>query len=58
MPIPSTTFTSLRYSNSELLVFEGCAHAPIYEKVEEFNQRTLQFLRKHTGSAEPLAEHA
>src|SRR6266700_483672 len=28
--------------NSELLVFEGCAH---YEKVEEFNQRTVQFLR-------------
>ncbi len=31
-------------SGSELLVFEGCAHAPIYEKVEEFNQRTLEFL--------------
>ena len=26
--------------NSELLVFEGCAHAPIYEKVEEFNRKT------------------
>lgn len=36
--------------NSELLIFEGCAHAPIYEKVEEFNQKTLQFLQRHTGA--------
>jgi 3-oxoadipate enol-lactonase len=35
--------------NSELLVFEGCSHAPIYEKVEEFNQKTLEFLQRHTG---------
>ncbi|MGB7624503.1 MAG: alpha/beta hydrolase [Terriglobia bacterium] len=34
---------------SELLIFEGCAHAPIYEKVEEFNQKTLAFLRRHEG---------
>jgi pimeloyl-ACP methyl ester carboxylesterase len=32
---------------SELLIFEGCAHAPIYEKVEEFNQKTLAFLQRH-----------
>jgi 3-oxoadipate enol-lactonase len=31
--------------NSELVIFEGCAHAPIYEKTEEFNQRTLRFLQ-------------
>lgn len=37
--------------NSELLIFEGCAHAPIYEKVEEFNQKTLHFLQRHTGTA-------
>jgi len=37
--------------NSEMLIFEGCAHAPIYEKVEEFNQKTLGFLRRHTGEA-------
>jgi len=37
-------------SSSELLIFEGCAHAPIYEKVEEFNQKTLQFLKRHTGA--------
>jgi pimeloyl-ACP methyl ester carboxylesterase len=36
--------------DSELLIFEGCAHAPIYEKVEEFNQRTLRFLQRHTGA--------
>ncbi len=35
--------------NSEVVIFEGCAHAPIYEKVDEFNQRTLEFLRKHSG---------
>jgi hypothetical protein len=32
-------------------VFEGCAHAQIYEKVEEFNQKTLQFLQRQTGTA-------
>lgn len=34
---------------SELLIFEGCAHAPIYEKVEEFNQKTLAFLQRQVG---------
>jgi len=34
---------------AELIVFEGCAHAPIYEKVDEFNQKTLEFLRRHSG---------
>jgi len=34
---------------SELLIFEGCSHAPIYEKVEEFNQKSLAFLNKHSG---------
>ena len=36
---------------SELIVFEACAHAPIYEKVEEFNQKTLDFLQRHSGRA-------
>ena len=36
-------------SDSELLVFEGCAHAPIYENVAEFNDKTLQFLKRHAG---------
>ena len=34
---------------SELLIFEECAHAPIYEKVEEFNQKTLTFLQRQKG---------
>jgi proline iminopeptidase len=29
---------------SELLVFESCSHAPIYESVSEFNQKTSSFL--------------
>jgi len=33
--------------DSELLIFEGCAHTPIYEQVEEFNQKTLAFLQRH-----------
>lgn len=35
--------------NSELLIFEECAHAPIYEEVAEFNETTLQFLNRHSG---------
>jgi 2-hydroxy-6-oxonona-2,4-dienedioate hydrolase len=31
---------------SELLIFDECAHAPIYEKVEAFNQKTLAFLQR------------
>jgi len=34
---------------AELIVFEGCAHASIYEKVDEFNQKTLEFLQRHSG---------
>jgi pimeloyl-ACP methyl ester carboxylesterase len=38
-----------RIRNSEVLIFEGCAHAPIYENVEEFNAKTLAFLQHHAG---------
>jgi len=38
-----------RIRNSELLIFEGCAHAPIYENVEEFNNQTLRFLKRHAA---------
>ena len=31
---------------SELLIFEECFHTPMYEKVEEFNQKTLAFLQR------------
>jgi pimeloyl-ACP methyl ester carboxylesterase len=34
---------------AELIVFEDCAHAPIYENVDAFNQRTLEFLQRHAG---------
>ncbi len=34
---------------AELVVFEGCAHAPLYEKVDEFNHKTLEFLQRHSG---------
>jgi pimeloyl-ACP methyl ester carboxylesterase len=33
--------------NSELLIFAGCTHGALYEKVEEFNQQTLAFLQRH-----------
>jgi pimeloyl-ACP methyl ester carboxylesterase len=36
-----------RIRDSEVLIFEECAHAAMYERVEEFNQRTLAFLRRH-----------
>src|SRR5258708_3650106 len=37
-------------AGSELSVFEDCSHAPIYENVEDFNQRTLAFLNRHSGT--------
>jgi pimeloyl-ACP methyl ester carboxylesterase len=37
--------------NSELLIFERCSHASLYEDVDEFNQKTLAFLRRHAGVA-------
>ena len=47
--------TSLRFADrlkneirdSELVVFEDCAHAALYEKTEEFNEKTLEFLKRH-----------
>jgi pimeloyl-ACP methyl ester carboxylesterase len=32
--------------HSELVIFENSAHAPIYDRVEEFNQKTLAFLQR------------
>ena len=37
--------------NSELLIFERTSHAPLYENVEEFNQKTLAFLQRYSGAA-------
>jgi proline iminopeptidase len=50
--VTSTRFVDRMKGNiqhSELLVFEGCAHAPIYENVAEFNDKTLRFLKRHAG---------
>lgn len=50
--VTSTRFADRMKSSirgSELFIFEGCAHAPIYEKVEEFNQKTLAFLQRHVA---------
>jgi 3-oxoadipate enol-lactonase len=49
--------TSTRFAGSftdgikgaELVVFEDCSHAPIYQNVAAFNERTLAFLQKHAG---------
>ncbi len=38
-----------RIPNTELIIFEDCAHAPIYENVEGFNAQTLAFLQRHAG---------
>ena len=35
--------------NSDLVIFEMCAHTPIYERVSEFNEKTLAFLKRHIG---------
>ena len=49
----STRFAGPLYrggsEDTELVVFEDCAHAPIYENVAEFNARTLAFLTRHSG---------
>jgi pimeloyl-ACP methyl ester carboxylesterase len=51
--VTSTRFAEPLQSNikgSELIVFDACSHAPIYERVEEFNQKTLEFLSRHSGN--------
>jgi pimeloyl-ACP methyl ester carboxylesterase len=50
--VTSTRFASPLHKgikDSELLVFENCAHAAIYETVSDFNERTLDFLNRHVG---------
>jgi pimeloyl-ACP methyl ester carboxylesterase len=50
--VTSTRFADAMKSGigqSELMVFEGCAHAPIYENVAEFNEKTLKFLRRNSA---------
>jgi 3-oxoadipate enol-lactonase len=50
--VTSTRFAPMLTSHikhSEVVIFEGCSHAPIYEKVDSFNAQTLEFLRAHSG---------
>jgi len=50
--VTSTRFADAMKSGigrSEMTVFEGCAHAPIYEHVAEFNEKTLSFLKRNSG---------
>ena len=42
---------------SEVHVFEDCSHAPIYENVAAFNEVTLEFMRKHSGSPAGVSGH-
>jgi pimeloyl-ACP methyl ester carboxylesterase len=35
--------------NNDVVVFDNCCHAPIYENVSEFNQKTLAFLKRNSG---------
>jgi 3-oxoadipate enol-lactonase len=44
--------------NSEMIVFEDASHAPIYEKVEEFNQKTLAFLQRHSDKTASVSTHS
>jgi pimeloyl-ACP methyl ester carboxylesterase len=36
-------------ARSELAIFEDCSHAPLYENVADFNEKTLEFLTRHAG---------
>ena len=50
--VTSTRFSDALHNQidgSEVLVFEDCAHAPIYENVPSFNEKTLVFLQKHAN---------
>ena len=58
--ITSTRFAAPmtdKIPNTELIVFENASHAPIYEVVDEFNQKTLAFLQRHSGSSASISMH-
>ena len=49
--VTSTRFAQAMKSGiarSEMVIFESCAHAPIYESIAEFNEKTLDFLKRNT----------
>jgi pimeloyl-ACP methyl ester carboxylesterase len=59
--VTSTRFASQMTEgirNSELLILEGCSHAGLYEKVEAFNAKTLQFLTRVAGAGIGLKKGA
>jgi len=43
--------------HTELIVFEDASHLPIYEKVEEFNAKTLAFLKRHSSNTASIGTH-
>ena len=50
--VTSTRFADAlkgKIGRSEMVVFEDCAHAPIYENVAAFNEKTLDFLKRNGG---------
>jgi pimeloyl-ACP methyl ester carboxylesterase len=49
---------SSRIRASEVVAFEGCSHATIYENVGEFNARTLEFLKRNAGGAKRSASNS
>ena len=42
--------------NTELVIFDDCAHAQLYQKTEEFNQKTLEFMRRHSERAKASSQ--
>ena len=52
--VTSTRFASPlteAIKDTELVVFEDCSHATIYENVTDFNAKTLDFLLRHSSGA-------
>jgi pimeloyl-ACP methyl ester carboxylesterase len=39
-----------KVKDAEMIVFDGCAHAALYQNVETFNQQTLEFLQRHSAA--------
>jgi pimeloyl-ACP methyl ester carboxylesterase len=44
-PVPFAERIRRQIRNCELHVFEGCSHAVLFERVEEFNRQVLEFLQ-------------
>jgi pimeloyl-ACP methyl ester carboxylesterase len=44
-PLPFAEQIRRKIRNCELHVFEGCSHAVLFERVDEFNRQVLAFLQ-------------